>query len=75
MLLCQEAKSRLQEAIAQLPPGHRTVIQLRSLDHKSFREIGKALNRSPDAARKLWVRAIYSLERQFAERVAIPPPA
>ncbi len=46
------------QALASLPEDYRTVIQLRIVEKKSFQEIGETMQRSPEAARKLWARAI-----------------
>jgi RNA polymerase sigma factor (sigma-70 family) len=51
----------LQQALARLPADYRKVIELRFLEERSFEEIGRLTNRSPDAARKLWARAIERL--------------
>ena len=50
-------------AIAELPDDYRRVIELRSRENRTFQEIGCELNRSPDAARMLWFRAIESLRQ------------
>ncbi|HUY36583.1 MAG TPA: sigma-70 family RNA polymerase sigma factor [Pirellulales bacterium] len=56
-----EEADRLAMALARLPGNYQTVIQLRNTDRKSFDEIGPLMGRSPEAARKLWVRAIEQL--------------
>jgi RNA polymerase sigma-70 factor, ECF subfamily len=58
---------RLHGFLEQLPPEYRRAIQLRSLEQMSFTEVGEALGRSPEAARKLWVRAVDRL-REIAEK-------
>src|SRR6516165_7198073 len=54
----QEMAQALEQALARLPVDYRKVIELRFLEERSFEEIGRLTNRSPDAARKLWARAI-----------------
>lgn len=56
---------RLRDAMALLSPEHRLVIELRNLEGWSFDEIAEKLNRSPDAARKLWARAIQKLSEEL----------
>jgi RNA polymerase sigma-70 factor (ECF subfamily) len=59
---CDEQTRLLHEALSRLSADHRRVIILRNLELRSFIEIGKVMNRSPDAARKLWVRALDELQ-------------
>jgi RNA polymerase sigma-70 factor (ECF subfamily) len=47
----------------QLPERERTVIAWRTYEHCSFEEIGRRLQRSARAARKLWARAVERLQR------------
>ncbi|MGI9519097.1 MAG: sigma-70 family RNA polymerase sigma factor [Pirellulaceae bacterium] len=62
----QREKARaLDEALASLSDDHRQVICMRNLEQKSFFEIGEAMDRSPEAARKLWARAIESLQDEL----------
>jgi RNA polymerase sigma-70 factor (ECF subfamily) len=61
----QEQAQALQRALARLPDEYRCVIQLRYQQAKSFEEIGRLLNRSPDAARKLWTRAMERLRQEW----------
>jgi RNA polymerase sigma-70 factor (ECF subfamily) len=56
-----EEDKALLEAMRQLPDAYRRVIQWRSFDRCPFEEIGRRLNRSAEAARKLWRRAIEHL--------------
>jgi RNA polymerase sigma-70 factor (ECF subfamily) len=60
-----EGERALQEALARLPEDHRRVIRLRYDENRSFEEIARAMNRSPNAARKLWARAIERLEQEL----------
>lgn len=56
---------RLQQAIDRLPAAYRQVILWRSRDGWQFAEIGERLNRSADAARMLWSRAIRLLKKEL----------
>ena len=50
-----------------LPADEQAVILLRHFEFLSFEEIGHRLDRSPEAARKLWGRAILRLQRLLKE--------
>lgn len=65
-LAIEEAK-RLELAMAQLSEEHQQVIRLRNWQDLSFVEIGKQMERSPDAVRKLWSRAVLSLQKILGE--------
>ncbi len=62
----RERAAILADLLAQLPPQYREVIVLRDLEGLAFQQVGDRLNRSPAAARKLWVRALDRL-RQMLE--------
>jgi RNA polymerase sigma-70 factor, ECF subfamily len=65
LLVLIEEKDRVERALQQLPHELRTAILLRSRDHLSFAEIGLEMQRSAEAARKLWGRAVEYLQRQI----------
>ncbi|MEM7456844.1 MAG: sigma-70 family RNA polymerase sigma factor [Planctomycetota bacterium] len=54
--------------LEELSPEHAEVIRLRSIQELSFKEIGSRMNRSEDAASKLWFRAMTRLEEKLAGR-------
>lgn len=56
-----EQTLRLERALELLSEEHREVIVLRSLEEQSFAEIATRLERSPDACRMLYARAMASL--------------
>ncbi len=56
-----EQVTNLRAALLQLPEEYRHVIMWRNWDQLSFAEIGVRLNRSEEAARKLWTRAVAKL--------------
>jgi RNA polymerase sigma-70 factor, ECF subfamily len=64
-----EQDQALQAALRRLPKDYRRVITLRYEKQLSFEEIGRLLQRSPDAARKLWARAVERLQEELD-----PPP-
>jgi RNA polymerase sigma-70 factor (ECF subfamily) len=61
----QEQAQALQRALQRLPEDYRLVITLRYLDELTFEEIGLRMNRSADAARKLWSRAMDQLRQEW----------
>lgn len=69
----QEELALLQIAMQSLSPEHRQVIQMRNLDRKSFSEIGCELERSEEAASKLWFRAMKSLKKKLSLLRDQPP--
>jgi RNA polymerase sigma-70 factor (ECF subfamily) len=70
----QEEAESLQRALMGLPGPYRAIIRLRTREGRSFEEIGDALNCSPEAARKLWARAVKHLARLLTANGAGPPP-
>jgi RNA polymerase sigma-70 factor (ECF subfamily) len=64
-VLQRELQHRLELALGKLSTIHREVLLLRHRDDLSFVEIGNRLQRSDEAARKLWVRAVRQLQREL----------
>lgn len=62
-LLLAEQTTLLEQAYWQLPADMRLAIQLRSRTEASFAEIGLRLDRSPEAARKVWFRGVQRLKQ------------
>lgn len=60
--IAREDLALVRNAIAELEPDHRTVIQLVIYEHLTWDEVGRRMNRSADAARKLFERAIRKLQ-------------
>jgi len=58
----REEEERVEAALAGLSEEHRRVIHLRHREHLSFKDVGKAMGRTEDAAQKLWARAIERLQ-------------
>jgi RNA polymerase sigma-70 factor (ECF subfamily) len=65
----------LRTALERLPEDYRRVIELRTFEGQSLDEVGRRLNRSSDAARKLWARAIERLAAELAQRKSTPTVA
>src|SRR5262249_8551306 len=63
--MAHEQAKTLLAALGRLPDDYRQVIALRQQEQLSFEEIGQRMERSPDAARKLWARAIERLKREL----------
>jgi RNA polymerase sigma-70 factor (ECF subfamily) len=63
--MAQERAQALAQALSQLPEEYGRVITLRHYQQHSFEEIGKLMDRSAEAARKLWARAIERLRQEL----------
>jgi RNA polymerase sigma-70 factor (ECF subfamily) len=63
MIAATERDEALEDALLQLPENYRQVLTWRNFDRVPYEEIGRRLDRSPEAARKLWVRAIEQLQQ------------
>src|SRR5262245_3028818 len=64
-VMFEEQQRRLLEAIDRLPDDYRKVMSLRYNEALAFEEIGRQLDRSADAARMLWARAVDRLKQQM----------
>ncbi len=62
-LIGRELRDYLQATLAQLEEDHRQAIQLRVYEQLPYEEIGRRLNRTDAAARKLFERALESMRR------------
>jgi RNA polymerase sigma-70 factor (ECF subfamily) len=63
--ISREDRASLDAAIEQLPEVYRQVILFRHQDNLTFAEIGSRLDRSDEAARKLWARAVQQLQQEL----------
>lgn len=61
----REANDAVLRALEGLSDDHRQVITLRNFELRPFAEIARVMHRSPEAARKLWSRAIEALGDQL----------
>jgi RNA polymerase sigma-70 factor, ECF subfamily len=59
-----EQSRAIERALVRLPADYQAVLKLRFEDDLSFEEIGRVLQLTPNAARKLWARAIKRLQRE-----------
>lgn len=58
----EELVAAVRGAIMALPSDYRAVIELRSLQRLPFEDVALRMDRSADAVRKLWCRAIEKLQ-------------
>ena len=63
--MAREQDEALQQALARLPEDYRRVLLWRYEEERSFDDIGKLLQRTPNAARKLWLRAVERLRQEL----------
>jgi RNA polymerase sigma-70 factor (ECF subfamily) len=61
--VAREQDQALHRALTRLPELYRKVLTWRSYERCSFEEVGRRLDRTPEAARKLWSRAVEQLQR------------
>jgi RNA polymerase sigma-70 factor (ECF subfamily) len=64
-LIGKEESEALRTALARLPEDYRTVLRLRNWECLPLAEVGRRMNRSEEAARKLWSRAIMRLQDEL----------
>jgi len=64
-VMFDEQQRRLLEAIDRLPDDYRNVMSMRYHEALPFDEIGRRLERSADAARMLWARAVERLKQEM----------
>ncbi len=57
-----EQDRALEQALGRLPEHYRVVIRFRNYEGLSFEEIGRRTDRTADAARHLWSRAVEHLQ-------------
>jgi RNA polymerase sigma-70 factor (ECF subfamily) len=56
--IAHEQEQSLENALERLPEDYRQVIKLRYQEGKSFEEISRLMQRTPNAVRLLWLRAV-----------------
>lgn len=66
-LMAGERDSAVQVAMARLPDDYQQVLRMRYVDDLPFETIAEAMNRSPNAVRKLWARAVERLQDELEE--------
>jgi RNA polymerase sigma-70 factor, ECF subfamily len=62
VIIRNESLERLMRLLDHLPDSQRLVLVLRMRDKMDFEQIAKTMNRSPDAARKLYNRALNRIQ-------------
>lgn len=62
----------LADVLARLPDDYRDVLIFRHLENLSHEEIAARMNRSPGAARMLWVRALAALREACGQELVDP---
>jgi len=65
VVAAHEESERVRQAVGRLPDDYKRVITLRYEDGKSFEEIGALLGLTPNAARKLLIRAVERVRREM----------
>ena len=65
--MADEESQVLTAAIGRLPDDYRTVLTLRYLHGQSFEEIAGELQRSNNAVRQLWSRAVFRLRQELEQ--------
>jgi RNA polymerase sigma-70 factor (ECF subfamily) len=60
-----EEAMRLEEVLTRLPDDYRQVLELRYRNGMDFDEIAGQMNRSQNAVRKLWSRAVLRLKQEW----------
>jgi RNA polymerase sigma-70 factor (ECF subfamily) len=63
--MAREKAEAVARALERLPEDYRRVITLRNQERREFDEIGRLMERSADAARRLWSRAIERLQHEL----------
>jgi RNA polymerase sigma-70 factor (ECF subfamily) len=63
--MAHEKAEAVARALERLPEDYRRVITLRNQERREFDDIGRLMDRSPDAARRLWSRAIERLQQEL----------
>jgi RNA polymerase sigma-70 factor, ECF subfamily len=58
-----EQTEALERGLAQLPERYRQIVVWHCLEERSFDEIGQKIDKSAEAARKRWAKAIEQLQR------------
>ncbi len=65
--IAREQVQTFQKILRQLPPDYAAVVQLRSIEQLTFKEIAERTNKSLDSVTKLWYRAVLKLEEKLTE--------
>jgi RNA polymerase sigma-70 factor (ECF subfamily) len=63
--VAHEQAEALAQALQRLPPDYRQVLAWRHEEHHTFEEIGQRMERTANAARMLWLRAVERLQKEM----------
>jgi RNA polymerase sigma-70 factor (ECF subfamily) len=63
--VANEQAEALARAVQRLPPDYRQVLGLRHEEQLTFEEIGQRMQRTANAARMLWLRAVEHLQKEM----------
>jgi RNA polymerase sigma factor (sigma-70 family) len=63
--MVDERDAQLNAAISRLPDDYQQVLRLRYREDRSFDDIAAAMNRTANAVRKLWARAVERLQQEL----------
>jgi RNA polymerase sigma-70 factor (ECF subfamily) len=63
--LADEQRAALERALLRLPADYREIIRLRYEEGRPFADIALAMQRSPNAVRKLWARALEQVRKEM----------
>jgi RNA polymerase sigma-70 factor (ECF subfamily) len=66
--MAHEKAEAVRKALERLPEDYRQVLLLRYEEEQSFDEIGRRMNRTANAARKLWARAVGRLQQELDQQ-------
>jgi RNA polymerase sigma-70 factor (ECF subfamily) len=64
-MMADEQADELRRLMDRLPEDHRRILTLRYQEGLPFEEIALLMDRTPNAARKLWARAIEALQNEM----------
>lgn len=64
-VVADEQSQALTQALSRMPDDYRQILTLRYLDGLSFEDIAAKMERTNNAVRKLWARAVLKLQDEF----------
>jgi RNA polymerase sigma-70 factor (ECF subfamily) len=71
VVAADEELTLLHQALERLPSDYQRVIHLRYKEGRSFEEIGLRMNRTANAARLLWLRAVERVKQELGPGVHV----
>jgi RNA polymerase sigma-70 factor (ECF subfamily) len=64
-VMADEQLQKVRQLMGSLPEDYRRVLALRYEEQRSFKEIGDLMERTPNAARLLWLRAVEFIKHEL----------